>query len=286
MKELWTWEPMSFARRMVAIYFEKHVARASAALVYWLILTIFPLLICINSFISWLEVDVASALEVLEPILPAGLLGVVEDYLHYANVTAGESPAFFIVGAFTMVVFASAAVRSLMDIMTEVYQRKGYGPVVRFVVSVGFSLAFLVVIYLSMVVVLTGTRLFQVLQDRLGLIWLSWLLDWPWLKFGVLFGTVFLLVSLIYLVVAPPGKPRAPVFLGALVTSACLAAASAIFSLFMSLSSRYSLIYGSLASLIILLLWLYLCGNVLILGNVFNCVRYQRKKEKNISENA
>lgn len=285
MKRLWESAPVRFVREMVGIYFDKHVARASAALVYWLILTIFPLLICLNSFIAWLEVDVASALEVLEPILPAGLLSVVEDYLYYADVTAGESPAFFAVGVFTMVVFASAAVRSLMDIMDEIYQRKGYGPVVRVVISVGFSLAFLVVIYLSMVVVLTGTRLFHVLEDRLGLRFLSWLLDWPWLKFALLFGTVFLLISLIYLVVAPPGKPRAPVFLGALVTSACLVAASAVFSLFMRFSSRYSLIYGSLASLIILLLWLYLCGNVLILGNVFNCVRYRRKKEKNLSKN-
>lgn len=284
MREIWRSEPVRFVREMGTIYFEKHVPRASAALVYWLILTIFPLLICINSFISWLEVDVVSALEVLEPILPAGLLGVVEDYLHYANVTAGESPAFFVVGAFTMVVFASAAVRSLMDIMTEIYERRGYRTAARFSLSVGFSLAFLLVIYLSMVVVLTGTRLFQVLEDRLGLFWLSWLLDWPWLKFALLFGTVFLLISLIYLVAAPPGKPRAPVFLGALVTSACLAAASAVFSIFMSFSSRYSLIYGSLASVIILLLWLYLCGNVLILGSVFNCVRYQRKKQKKISE--
>ena len=28
----------------------------------------------------------------------------------------------------------------------------------------------------------------------------------------------------------------------------------------------------------ILLVWLYLCGTILILGNVFNCVWYRRKK--------
>lgn len=285
MKRLWESAAVRFVREMVETYFEKHVPRAAAALVYWLILTLFPLLICINSFVSWLDVNVDSALETLAPILPSGLLGVVEDYLHYANVTAGESPAFFAVGAVTMVFFASAAVRSLMDIMTEVYERKGHGPIVRFGTSLGFSLLLLVVIYLSILVVLTGTRLFRALEQWLGLGWLSALLDWPWLKFLLLFGVVFLLVSLIYLVVAPPGKPRAPVFLGAILASAALVAASAIFSGFMRVSSRYSLIYGSLASVIILLLWLYLCGNVLILGNVFNCVRYRWKKEKNILKN-
>ncbi len=285
MKRLWEAPAVRFVREMVEIYFEKHVPRASAALVYWLILSLFPLLICVNSFVSSLEVNVASVLEVLEPILPGGLLRVVEDYLQYANVTAGESPAFFAVGAVTTVFFASAAVRSLMDTMAEIYEREGYGPVARFAASLGFSLAFLVAIYLSMVVVLTGSRFFRMLGERPGLEWLSGLWDMPWLKFLLLFGVAFVLVALMYLVVAPPGKPRAPVFLGAFLASAALVAASGIFSVFIGMSSRYSLIYGSLASVIILLLWLYLCGNVLILGNVFNCVRYQRKKEKNISEN-
>ena len=26
------------------------------------------------------------------------------------------------------------------------------------------------------------------------------------------------------------------------------------------------------------MIWLYLCGNILILGNVFNCVWYRHKK--------
>ena len=33
-------------------------------------------------------------------------------------------------------------------------------------------------------------------------------------------------------------------------------------------SGRYSLVYGSLASLVILLVWLYICGNILLLGAV------------------
>ena len=57
-----------------------------------------------------------------------------------------------------------------------------------------------------------------------------------------------------------------------------LVAASILFSWFIGLSSRYALVYGSLASLIIMLVWLYLCGNILILGNVFNYVWYKHKK--------
>ena len=48
----------------------------------------------------------------------------------------------------------------------------------------------------------------------------------------------------------------------ALLSALAMVACSVLFSWFIDMSSRYSLVYGSLASLIILLVWLYLCGNI------------------------
>ena len=50
------------------------------------------------------------------------------------------------------------------------------------------------------------------------------------------------------------------------------------FSEMVSFSVRYSLVYGSLASVIILMLWLYFFGNILIMGNTVN---YLLEKCKN-----
>ena len=61
-------------------------------------------------------------------------------------------------------------------------------------------------------------------------------------------------------------------------TAAAIAAASVLFSWFIGMSSRYALVYGSLASLIILLVWLYLCGNILLLGAVVGRVLEDRLK--------
>ena len=44
------------------------------------------------------------------------------------------------------------------------------------------------------------------------------------------------------------------------------------------MSSRYALVYGSLASLIILLVWLYFCGNILLLGAVVGRVWSRRHR--------
>ena len=68
------------------------------------------------------------------------------------------------------------------------------------------------------------------------------------------------------------------------MSATALVACSVLFSWFIGMSSRYSLVYGSLASIIIMLVWLYLCGNILIIGNIFNCVWYRHRKLKMLKE--
>ena len=104
--------------------------------------------------------------------------------------------------------------------------------------------------------------------------------EWQWFRFLLLFLLVLLFVLLTYRMAAPRGEPRPPVLSGAFLAAGALVAATALFSWFIGLSSRYSLVYGSLASVIILLVWLYLCGNILILGDVFNCVWYRRRLDQ------
>lgn len=276
MKRLLEKAPVRFAVEMVDLYFSKRVARSAAELAYFLILSIFPVLICLNGFIGLLHVDIRAVLAELEGLIPGETMGVILDYVAY--ISANQSTALFVAGV-TMTLFsASAAFRSLMDIMDDIYERKSYTGLRQIVASVIFSVLLLVTIYLSLVVLLTGNWLFQLIErffhlDPGDLPW-----DWQWLRFLILFALVFLFVLLVYRMAAPRGKPRPPLFTGALIASAVLVAASMIFSWFIGMSTRYSLVYGSITSVVILMIWLYLCGNILILGNVFNCVWYRHKK--------
>lgn len=283
MERVWNAKPVRLVREMAGIYFSVRVDSAAAALSYFLILSLFPLLICLNAFVGVLRINVASVLRVLSTFLPPSLLGVVEDYLGY--VSHHKSAAMLAAGVVMTLFFASGAMRTLMNIMDAIYGRQGFRGVAQVVVSVVFSLLLLLAMYLSIFVVLTGNWFLHLLERYLPFSWLSGLWDWQWFKFLLLFAVVFFVVVALYLLSAPPGRPRPPVFLGAFLASAALVGASWVFSVFIGMSSRYSLIYGSLASVIILLVWLYVCGNVLILGNVFNCVRYRWKKEKKLEKN-
>ena len=269
--------PFPFILEILELYFSKRVSRSAAELAYFLILSFFPILICLNAFIGLLDVDIAALLEAAAPFLPRESVGILGDYVHY--ISNNQSRALLAAGIVMTLFTASAAFRALMNVMGDIYGRKSYRGLGQIIASVIFSILFLVTIYLSLVVVLTGGWLFQLIEDALhvkGGIVLPW--DWQWLRFFILFFLVFFFVLVAYRMAAPRGRPRPPLFAGAIISAVALVAASVLFSWFIGMSSRYSMVYGSLTSVIILLVWLYLCGNILILGNVFNCVWYRRRK--------
>lgn len=276
MRRLWDSGPVRFVRELVELYFSARVSRSAAQLAYFLILTFFPLLICINAFVGALHLEIDLVLDTLEQFFPGEVAAIVADYVQY--ITGNQSRGMLMAGVLTTLFFASAAVRSLMQIMEDIYGRVNYHGFWSLVASVGFAILFLVTMYLSIVVVLTGNWFFHLLEKYLHLP--NLITDWQWLRFVLLFALVLLVILLLYRFTAPKGKPNPPVLTGAFLAAIALAAASILFSWFIGMSSRYSLVYGSLASVIILLVWLYLCGNILILGNVFNCVWYRRKKKK------
>ena len=271
-----------FALDVAELYFDKKISRSAAELAYFLILSFFPALICINAIIGTLDLDVATLLDKAAVIIPEGALTVLTEYVRY--ITVNQSRAL-LTGGIVMTLFsASAAMRSLMDVMDDIYERRSYTGLWQIVASVAFSVLFLLTIYLSLVVVLTGNWFFHLLEElihkvpRLAEIHLPW--DWQWMRFVILFCLVLLFVLLLYRATALREKPRAPIFKGAFLAAAALVLASVIFSYFIGLSSRYSLVYGSLASVMILLVWLYLCGNILILGNCCNRVWYLRARRR------
>ncbi len=271
--------PIRFIVNVVDVYFTKCVSRAAAELAYFLILTFFPIVICISAFLNELHLDPASLMNHADPFLPEGVLIIFRDYLTYID--TNQSSTMLFSGAFLTILFASAAVRGLMNIMRELYGRATFRGIGQLVASILFSVLLLATIYLSLVVVVTGNWFFHLLGQLLKLEGLVERFGtWQWVKYLLLFGIVFLFILLLYRFAAPLDKPRPPVVPGAFGASVALATASMIFSFLMGNSTRYSLIYGSLASVIIMLVWLYLCGNILIMGNVVNYVLFTHRRER------
>ena len=278
--------PVLFVRDMVQTYGRLGVSRAAAALAYFLILTLFPLLVCVNFFIGLLELDPEAVFSALDSLLPRESLSIILDYLTYVSgIPQSQSTPLLLASLFTILLSASAGLRTLLKTMDELYQVRHVSSLRRVVVSVALSILFLLTIYLSIVVIFTGDWFFQLLEARLPsplaeLIPLRLLSQlWGWLRYLLLFFCVLLLVLAVYRMGTPPPlrREKKVLRLTALLSAGALVACSVLFSWFIGMSSRYSLVYGSLASLIILLVWLYFCGNILLVGAVAGRVWFHRR---------
>lgn len=285
MKRLWEnarqVPPVGFVADVVELYFVHRVSRSAAELAYFLLLTFFPILICISAFVSKLNLEMSALLEEASYVLPQEVLAIFQDYLHYID--THQSDAMLVAGVFMSALFASAAVRGLMNIMHEIYGRATFQGLRQLIASLIFAVLLLITIYLSITVVVTGNWFFHMLSQLFRLENLvAQVSTWQWCKYLLLTALVFLFILLLYRFATPLDKPRPPVIPGSLVAAVALTAASMVFSYFMENSTKYSLVYGSLTSMIILLVWLYLCGNVLIVGSLINYVIYQRKRRKSV----
>ena len=189
--------------------------RAAAALAYFLILTLFPLLVCVNFFIGLLELDPEAVFSALDSLLPRESLSIILDYLTYVSgVPQSQSTPLLLASLFTILLSASAGLRTLLKTMDELYQVRHVSSLRRVVVSVALSILFLLTIYLSIVVIFTGDWFFQLLEARLPsplaeLIPLRLLSQlWGWLRYLLLFFCVLLLVLAVYRMGTPPPLRR------------------------------------------------------------------------------
>ena len=278
---------VGFARELLQTYSRLGISRAAAALAYFLILTLFPLLMCVNFLISLLHLNPADVFSALDPLLPEEILSILMDYLTYVSqIPHSQSTPLLLASLFTILLSSSAGLRTLLKTMDELYQVCHTNSLRRLLVSVVLSLLFLLTIYLSIVVIFTGEWFFRLLEGHLPpplleLIPLRLLSQlWGKLRYLLLFLCVLLLVLAVYRLGTPlPFRREKKILrLTALLSAAALVACSVLFSWFIGMSSRYSLVYGSLASLIILLVWLYFCGNILLLGAITGRVWLQGRK--------
>ena len=275
--------PVSFCLEAAEAYDRAGVARSAAALSYFLILTLFPLLMCVNYFIGLFHLDLEQFLLGMSQFLPGGVLSVLLDYLTY--VAGSQSQGLLAASLFTLVVSASAGLRTLFATMDQLFGVTDRRPGSLLFASVLLSVLLLLTIYLSVVVIFTGDWFFWFLEGHLPRL-LTELLPlpalsqlWKWIRYLLLFCFVLVLLLLIY----RAGIPRRLLSNRAVLAVSCftalaMVACSVLFSWFIGMSSRYALVYGSLASLIILLVWLYFCGNILLLGAVAGQVWQQRPR--------
>lgn len=265
---------VGYIKELIEIYVTNHVSRSAAELSYFITLSIFPSLICVHAMIVNFLPGISLTLDGLEGLVPSETLDVISDYLSY--VAVHNSKALLTAGILGMATTSAAAFRSIHSIMGEIQGVSRFRGVFALLFSFVFSLMFMAAVYFAIIVMVTGDWLIGIIGNIIPII--AELAIWNMLKFPVMFLIFVLIIYGIYRITAPINT-RGTFFPGAVSAAAILVLVSVLFSWFISMSTKYPLIYGSLASIIIFMLWIYICGQILIMGNALNVVLRRHKPQ-------
>ena len=255
---------------LVRRYYDHHVARDSAALTYYLLFALFPLLIFLNNLVGLLTLDIDELLRHFSRVVPRDVLDLMEQYLVYISRVSSQTLLWFSL-IFT-IYFPFRAANALFLSVRKAY---GAGAPPRFLRHqlrvLLYTLLLIVTLVLSILVSTVGKRAIDFISDY---IYLSEALirAWTSLRFVLLGAVLFGMIALLYALALDEHHLRSCILPGVVGSLFVWIGLSLLFSLYVERAARYSVIYGSIGGVIVVLLWLYLTASSLIMGAEFNSV--------------
>lgn len=251
-------------------YFAHDVGKNAAGLAYYLLFAIFPLLVFISNILGLLNLDIAAVTQNLGDLLPGEIVGLVESYLEHVSQTSSHFLLWF--SLVFSVWFPFRAAKGLMaDVRLAHKLPKPKNPVRYGFHQLIYTLVLLLATVLTPVLLSVGER---ALGRLFGLSpWFTSL--WKYLRFILTAALMYFALGSLYALSQDrpmPHSRRRPGILAALVAWLFVSLA---FSFYAENFANYSLVYGALGAVMLLLIWLYLTAIILILGAELNAALQQ-----------
>lgn len=268
---------------------EHDVGKSAAALTYYLLFAMFPLLVFVSNLLGLLDLDVASISKALMPIMPDDVVNLLEAYLYYVTDSSSQVMLWFSL-VFT-VWFPFRAVKSLMEDVRIAYQLgKPPRPVLYAIRQFLFTIVFLVIILVLFLLAVLGRRFVSTVTAWLGIddilnISPVFLNLWQYLRFVLLAAIMCAVLGLLYAASQDKRQATKTIMPGVAIAMTAWLVVSIGFSIYVENFANYSVIYGTLGAVIVLLMWLYMTSFILILGAEYNASLANARQElQEISE--
>ena len=278
---------VAILKRAVKQFKHDDVTDRAAALTYFGVLAIFPGLLVLISIMGLLgRSGVQSLLDNLNSVAPGGVTDFLRTVLEQVQGRAGAATVGAIVGILVALWSASGYVAAFMRASNAVYGIDEGRPVWRTApVRVAVTIALVIMLITSLlIVVVTGSVAEQV--GRLLGVGGGLVLAWDIAKWPVLVVIVSLMFTLLYWAcpnVKQPGFKWVTPGGGLAVLIWLLA--SGLFAVYVSFSGSYNKTYGSLAGIIVFLVWLWISNIAILLGIEFDAeLQRQRLVEAGMSD--
>ena len=253
---------------MVQRYLRHNVGIQSAALAFYLLFMIFPFLIFISALLGLLRLDVAGILLALGEILPRGVVDLIEVYLTY--VSRNPSPHLLVFGLVFSIYFPMRATNSLMrSVRTAYHLGPPRGPARHVLKTLLYTVMLIVTIAAALALMTVGDRVlsYAVVHFRLpGFVAEAW----ARLRFPAVAVLCYFALFFLYAMAQDGRQPWRNIWPGTLAALTAWMAVSWLYAFYVDNIANYSLLYGSIGTVIALMIWLYMSSVVLIMGAELN----------------
>ncbi len=257
------------AKRSVVSFYDDQGTHHAAALTYYALMSLFPMLLLAVSLLGVLggyPATYNAIVSHLHGVVPAVTLAPLKAAVKAAVKSRGTAVVAFLLAIVTALYGGTGYLEAARRALNVVFEsRHGRSFVRRKLTDVASLLVLLALILATLVLMFAGGGIaHHVLGSEVSSVWR--IARWP----GA-FASALLVFSFIYYV-TPDVNHRAfrRIAPGALVGVAVWLAASAAFSAYLANFKSFNVTYGSFAAAIILLVWLWLTNIALLFGAEIN----------------
>jgi len=244
---------------------------------YFIVLSVFPMLVLLLSLLRYTGLGVDTLTEMLEGVIPAALMPAAKKLI--LNTYQSTTGTVVSISVVTALWSASRGIFGLLTGLNSIYdvaENRGY--FYTRLVSVLYTFLFLLVLLLTLVLHVFGTSIVNMLSTASDPL-LEFLTEVVDLRFFVLLGVQTVLFTAMYMVLPNKRNKLMDSLPGALLASIGWLIFSDLYSIYVEHFAGYANIYGSVYAVALSMLWLYCCISILFYGGALNHYLMDRKNK-------
>lgn len=278
-------KPFIFLDQLIYRFTAHNVTGSGAEMTYFLILSIFPFIIMLLNALSYTSLARKEVILHMIRYIPTDIQKFIEGFVQ--DVTSGSSQELLSIAAIGGLWTASNGIKAVIRSLNKAYEcTENRSFIKQRGISILFTLALIVMIIVVFVALIFGEVIGRFVFDlfNLGSFFKT---IWSYLRFII--PLIFLILTFTLLYKFSPNIKKSrnitlkKAFPGAMLGSLAWLGLSTLFSFYVSNFGNYSVAYGSLGGVIIMLVWLYISSIVIILGGEINAT-LESLKERNFAQ--
>ncbi|KIQ94664.1 hypothetical protein LH47_01221 [Anoxybacillus thermarum] len=268
----------SVVRELMKRFDEDEVFDLSAELAYFFLLSLFPFLLFLLTFLSYLPIPHEDVIAFLSQYAPSETVHLIETNMRQLmELQSGKWLSFSVLATVWAASNGMSAIIRALNRAYDVKETRSF--LVARGISILLTFAMIFVIIVALVFPVFGKMIGTFLFSAFGLSGV-FLRIWETIRWFVSFIILFFVFSVLY-VFAPSKYVRfRDVWSGSLFATVGWMVVSLAFSYYVNQFGNYSAMYGSLGGIIALMVWFYLSGMMIVLGGELNAIFCCKKEGK------